>query len=162
MGRERSVGEIDTAALSGLNAAIESLLEDVAAPSIEVSPTVTSAHIAPTGLGGFVGANEVPPGEIFGRRLQATVLVTVSANDADALNEAVVAVTGACLGADRALLLEKGILRITLDAVGPRATGVGDTTVERALTFDVLYEFLKRPEEAEDVIVEVPINLDTN
>ena len=156
------MGEIDTEALSGLNAAIESLLEDVAAPSIQLGPMVTSAHIAPTGLGGFVGANEVPQGEIFGRRLQATVLVTVSANDADALNEAVVAVTGACLGADRALLLEKGILRITLDDVGPQATGVEDTTLERALTFDVLYEFLKRPEEAEDVIVEVPINLDTN
>jgi hypothetical protein len=156
------VGEIDTEALSGLNAAIESLLEDVTAPSIQLGPMVTSAHIAPTGLGGFVGANEVPPGEILGRRLQATVLVTVSANDADALNEAVVEVTSACLGTDRPLLLEKGILRITLDDVGPQATGVEDTNVERALTFEVLYEFLKRPEEAEDVIVEVPINLDTN
>jgi len=156
------VGEIDTAALSGLNAAIESLLEDVAAPSIQLGPMVTSARIAPTGLGGLVGANEVPQGEIFGRRLQATVLVTVGANDAAALNEAVVAVTGACLGTERALLLEKGILRITLDGVGPQAAGVEDATLERALTFDVLYEFIKRPEEAEDIIAEVPINLDTN
>jgi hypothetical protein len=156
------VGEIEAEALAGLNTAIGSLLEDAVTPPIQLGSLVTSALLTPTGLGGFVGANEVPLGEVFGRRLQATVLVTVSANDADALNEAVVAVTGACLGTDRALLLEKGILRITLDDVGPQTEGVEGTTVERALTFEVFYEFLKRPEEAEDVIVEVPINLDTN
>ena len=153
---------MEAEALAGLNAAMGSLLEDAVTPPIQLGSLITSTLLTPTGLGGFVGANEVPAGEIFGRRLQATVLVTVSANDADALNEAVVAVTSACLGTDRALLLEKGVLRITLDEVGPQAAGVEDATVERALTFDVLYEFLKRPEEAEDVIVEVPINLDTN
>jgi hypothetical protein len=156
------VDEIEAKALAGLNAAIGSLLEDAVTPPIQLGLLVTSTLLTPTGLGGFVGANEVPQGEIVGRRLQATVLVTVSADDADALNEAVVAVTSVCLGTDRALLLEKGILRITLADVGPQAAGVEDTTVERALTFDVLYEFLKGPEEAEDVIVEVPINLDTN
>jgi hypothetical protein len=156
------VGEIEAEALVGLNAAIGSLLEDAVTPPTSLDSMVTSTLLTPTGLGGFVGANEVPVGEIFGRRLRATVLVTVSANDADALNEAVVAVTAACLGTDRALLLQKGILRITLDDVGPQAAGVDDATLERALAFDVLYEFLKRPEEAEDVIVEVPINLDTN
>jgi hypothetical protein len=153
---------METEALAGLNAALGSLLEDAVTPPTQLGSLVTSTLLTPTGLGGFVGANEVPAGEIFGRRLRATVLVTVSANDADALNEAVVAVTSACLGTDRALLLEKGILRITLDDVGPQAAGVEGTTVERALTFDVLYEFLKGPEEAEGVIVEVPINLDTN
>ena len=153
---------INTQALAGLNAALESLLEDVATPPVQLSPLVISTRIAPTGLGGFVGTNEVPPGEIFGRRLQATVLVTVSADEADSLGEAVVAVSDAFLGTERGLLLEKGILRIALDEVGPKAAGNEDTTVERTLTFDVLYEFLKRPEESEDVIVEVPINLDTN
>jgi hypothetical protein len=156
------VGEIEAEALAGLNAAMASLLEDAVTPPVQLDPLVSSTLLTPTGLGGFVGANEDPVGEIFGRRLRATVLVTVSANDADTLNEAVVAVTGSCLGADRALLLEKGILRIALDDVGPQAAGVEDTTVERALSFDVLYEFLQRPEETEGVIVEVPINLDTN
>jgi hypothetical protein len=156
------VGEIEAEAFAGLNAAVGSLLEDAVTPPTRLDSMVTSTLLTPTGLGGFVGANEVPAGEIFGRRLQATVLVTVSADDADALDDAVAAVTGACLGTDRALLLEKGVLRITLDDVGPQAAGVDDGTVERTLVFDVLYEFLKRPEEAEDVIVEVPINLDLN
>ena len=156
------MAEIEAEALAGLNAAIGTLLEDAVTPPIQLDALVTSAHSAPTGLGGFVGTNEVPAGEIVGRRLQATVLVTVSANEDDALDEAVVAVTGACLGTDRTLLLENGILRINLDDVGPQTAGEGDATVERALTFDALYEFLQRPEEAEGVIVEVPINLDTN
>ena len=149
---------IDTEAIAGLNAAIEALLEDVAAPPVKIRSLVTTTRIAPTGLGGFVGANEVPAGEILGRRLQTTVLVTVSADDVDSLDEAVVAVIAACLGKNRGT----GVLRIALDDVGPQITGEEDATVERALTFDLLYEFLKRPEESEGVILEVLINLDTS
>jgi len=156
------VNEINTEALAGLKAAVESLLENVADPPIQLRSLVTTLRIAPTGLGGFVGVNEIPPGGVFGRRLQATVLVTVSAEDVESLNEAVVSVTSACLGTDRGSLLEKGILRIALDDISPQAAGMEDTTVERVMTFDVHYEFLKRPEEAEGIIVEVPINLDTS
>lgn len=154
--------EINTEALAGLTAVMESLLADVADPPVQLSPLVTPTHISPTGLGGFVGINEAPQGEILGRRLQAMALVTVSANDVDSLNEAVVAATSACVGAERGSLLEQGILRVTLDDVGPQSTsGSGNNmTVERTLTFNILYEFLKRPEESEDVILEVPINLD--
>ena len=154
--------EINTEALAGLTAAIESLLAGVADPPTQLSSLVTPAHIAPTGLGGFVGINEDPQGGILGRRLQATASVSVIANDVDSLNEAVVVVTSACLGADRGSLLEKGVLRISLNNIGSQATGGSgnNTRVERTLTFDVLYEFLKRPEESEDVILEVPINLD--
>lgn len=156
------MGEIETEALAGLNAAVGSLLVDAAEPTVQLSPLVASARVAPTGLGGFVGVNEVPPGEVLGRRLQTKVLVTVSANDADSLNEAVVAVTGAFLGTDRGSLIEQGLLRVALENVGPQAIGGDETSVERVLTFDVLYEYLKRPEESEDVILEVPVNLDTS
>jgi hypothetical protein len=156
------VAEINTEALAGLTAAIESLLEDVVDPPVQLSLLVTPTHISPTGLGGFVGINEDPQGGILGRRLRATALVSVSALDVESLNEAVVAVTGAFLGADRGSLLEKGILRIGLDNIGPRSTtGSGSNRrEERRLTFNILYEFLKRPEESEGIILEVPINLD--
>jgi hypothetical protein len=89
--------------------------------------------------------------------------VTVRANDVGPLNDAVAAVINSYLGADRAALVEQGILRVSLDGVGPQSTsGSGNNTVaERTLTFKVLYEFLKRPEESEDVILEIPMNLDT-
>jgi hypothetical protein len=72
------VAEINTEALAGLTAAIESLLETVVDPPVQLSLLVTPTHISPTGLGGFVGINEDPQGGILGRRLQATALVSVS------------------------------------------------------------------------------------
>jgi hypothetical protein len=154
---------VSSEALDGLTAAVESLLSDVAEPSVQLIPFVTPTHVKPTGFSGFVGINEDPKGEILGRRLEATVLVTVRANDSRILNEAVATVERAFLGADRRTLLEQGILRVALDGVGAESvSGSGrNRVVERGVTFKVLYEFLKRPEEPEDVILEIPINLNT-
>jgi hypothetical protein len=154
---------ISSEALEGLNAAVASLLPDVTGPSVQLIPSVTPTHIKPTGFGGFVGMNEDPKGEIIGRRLEATALVTARASNTTVLNDAVTRVTRAFLAADRATLLEAGFLRVALDDVGPQTvSGSGSSrVVERGLTFKVLYEFLKRPEEPEDVILEIPTNLDT-
>jgi hypothetical protein len=88
--------------------------------------------------------------------------VSLSARDVESLNEAVAAVTGAFLGTERGTLQQKGILRVGLDNIGPGSTtGSGSNRrEERPLTFNVLYEFLKKPEESEGTILEVPINLD--
>lgn len=154
---------INSEALEGLTTAVGSFLPDVADPSVQLIPLVTPTHVKPTGLGGFIATNEDPRGGIFGRRLEATVLVTVKANDVDPLNDVVEAVIRAFLGADRATLLEEGILRVALDDVGAQSISGPDDNrvVERGLTFEVLYEFLKRPEESEDVITKIPLNLDT-
>ena len=53
---------ISSEALEGLNAAVASLLPDVTGPSVQLIPSVTPAHIKPTGFGGFVGMNEDPKG----------------------------------------------------------------------------------------------------
>jgi hypothetical protein len=153
---------INDEALAGLTAAVESFLPDTADPSVNVELLVALARIAPTGLGGFVGANEDPQGDILGRRLEATVLATVRAGDVGPLNDAIPAVTGAFLGADRATLLEKGILRVNLDGASPQSVSGSERNrvAERTLTFKVLYEFLKSPEESEDVILEIPVNLE--
>jgi hypothetical protein len=154
---------ISSEALDGLTAAVESLLPDTADPSVQLVPFITPTHIKPTGFGGFVGISEDPKGEILGRRLEATVLVTVRASTTSAVDDAATTVIRAFLGADRATLLERGILRVALDGIGSRSVdgSSGNGVVEQGLTFEVLYEFLKRPEESEDIILEIPINLDT-
>jgi hypothetical protein len=153
---------IDSEAFAGLTAAVESLLPEPPDPSVRFIPLAAPMHVTPTGLGGFVGTNEDPRGEVLGRRLKATAQITVQANNADLVNEAVAAVTRAFLGADRTALLEKGVLRVTLDSLGSQVvSGTGaKTIVQRSLTFQVLYEFLKIPEESEEVILEIPVNLD--
>lgn len=154
---------ISSEAFEGLNDAVASLLPDVTDLSVQLIPSVTPTYIKPTGFGGFVGINEDPKGEIIGRRLEGIALVTVRAGNTTVLNEAVTRVTRAFLGVDRATLLVEGFLRVALDSVGSQTTsGSGSSrVVERGLTFKVLYEFLKRPEEPEDVILEIPTNLDT-
>lgn len=154
---------IDSEALDELTAAVGSFLPDVAEPSVQLALLVAPEHITPTGLGGFIGINENPQGEILGRRLEAMAVVTVRANSIGPLNDAVAAVVRAFLGADRTALLGQGILRVALDGVGSQTvTGTGrNRVVERGLTLKILYEFLKRPEEPEDVILEIPKNLDT-
>jgi hypothetical protein len=55
-------------------------------------------------------------------------------------------------------LLQSGILRLALADVGRvRRT---DDGAERDLRFSVFYEFLRIPEEAEDIIQVIPIALD--
>lgn len=152
---------IDSEAIEGLGAAVDALLAGVATPSVQLSALVAPSQITPVGIGGLAGINEDPRGEILGRRLEAKAMVTARAADFDALNDAVAAVTRTFMGAERAALLEQGILRLTLDDAGTLSASVNGATteIERTLSFEVLYEFLKIPEHAENVIREVPTNL---
>lgn len=149
---------IDGDAISGLFNALDSLMPPVPDPALRPVVSLGPASIKATGVGGFVGINQEPRGDVFGRRLDATALVTVRAANAGELSAAVTSVTQALMGAERTSLRERGILRITLDQVGPDASGPGDRA-HRDLTFRIIYEFLKRPQEASGVIQEVPLNL---
>lgn len=157
---------VNNEALEALTTALRSLLPPVADPDLQPSLVVLPGRISPAGIGGVIGLNEDPRGDIVGRRLEATALVTVRGEDSAGLDSAVADVTRALVAADRAALLESGILRITLDKVGqrpePRPGGGPDRAQVRELSFKVLYEFLKRPEAAEGVIQEIPIDLEVN
>ena len=156
------MADINEEALDDLNVSIEVLLADLADPNVQTILMVNPVRIMPTGVGGFVSLNEDPSGEIFGRRVEATVVVTVRVQSVDALNDAVMTVTRALVGAERKNLLQHGIFNITLGEVKPRSIrGSGASRiVEQDLIFDVLYEFLKVPEEPEEIIEEIPVNLD--
>jgi hypothetical protein len=153
------VDTLSLAALDGLTAALTSLLPPAADPTLQPALLIQPRRIVPAGIGGFVGVNDDPHGEILGRRLEATAVVTVKASG-DALDGAVTAVSRALLAADRATLRGAGILRLALGEVGPKPPAPSQATAERDLSFDVLYEFLKLPEAGEGVIREIPIELD--
>ncbi len=157
---------INNEALEALATALRSLLPPVADPDLQPSLVVLPTRIGPAGIGGVVGTNADPRGEIVARRLEATALVTVRGEDNAGLDSAVADVTRALVAADRAALQSSGILRITLGNIGSRPEerpgGGPDRAQERELTFRVLYEFLKLPEAAEGVIQEIPIDLEVN
>ena len=154
---------INLETLDGLRQALESLLPEAEDPSLAPELLLTPQHFVPTGLGGFVGLHDTPPGEIYGRRLAAVVSITVRARTDAALHDAANAVTRSLVTADRPTLRTLGILSLSLAGMGPQwsqGTG-GNRIVGREITASVLYEYLKLPEEAGEVIQQIPIHLET-
>ena len=151
---------IADAAVGGLAAAIESLLPDEPDPDLRPTVLVSPRKIAPTGFGGFVGLNEEPEGEIYGRRVEANVFVTVKADTMAELPAAVTGVTRALLTPDRATLAGEGIQRILLEDMA--TAGAAGGIAFRDLRFAVLYEFLRLPTSPEGVIQTIPLDFDVS
>lgn len=150
--------------LTGLTNALRSLLPSVTDPTLQPTLLISPTRIVPTGLGGFIGIHDNPKGEIVGQRLEGTVFLTVKGQDTDELNQAVTDAIAALMGVNRQTLLQQGILQISLNDISvPSGTTTGGGTtnpLERTLSFHVLYEFLKLPEESEGLIQQIPINLE--
>jgi hypothetical protein len=153
---------LNTEALTGLTAAMHSLVPPPADPTLTPDITVRPTRFGTTGLSGFVGVNHEPDGEILGRRVQASAVVGVKTKTLNALNDAVAAVTASVVGAQRGDLRRLGILDIGVGGLGPQAPpSAGPTGVARQeVTFDVSYEFLKLPTAASGVIASVPLDVD--
>ena len=154
---------INLEAVNELASALETLLPPAANPALRPNVLVNPLRITPAGLGGFVGLNQEPPGEIHGVHLEATAFVTVKADRDASMNAATAAITHAVVAAERASLLRSGIVRIALEEVGPisvRQGGGVSAAQQRDLTFSILFEYLKRPEVAEGIIREIPLDVD--
>jgi hypothetical protein len=149
---------ISNEAINGLNASIQSLLPNLGAGGPQLVLTITPLSISPTGLGGFVSINEQPLGEIFGRRIHALAQVSIVTDNADARRSAATQVLNAFFAADRATLLQVGILRIAIDPLSESSSGDNSST-GGDLKFTVFYEYLQIPQVAEGVIQEIPITL---
>jgi hypothetical protein len=141
-------------AIASLTAALQSLLPDVADPALRPTVHVIPLRIVPAGVGAYIGLSQDPLGEVRGRRVEATATVTARAESIAGLDQAVSQVSEALVLADRATLASSGLLRVTLDEVGP----LGDAPA-RDVTFNVLYEHLALPTAGEGVIERVPLDL---
>ena len=152
------MGSVSVEALEGLSIAIQSLLPAQADANLRPSVSVQPVSISPTGLGGFVGINDNPAGEIVGRRIEGTVVVGIKAADASGIDAAVSDAIKALLAADRAALLSQGLLRVAVGKVGDLAVGPG-TSVQRQISIGVLYEYLKKPTDPGEMIQQIPLNI---
>jgi hypothetical protein len=98
---------------------------------------------------------------VLGRRLEAEVVITAKAPSPEDLVSAVTAITRSLLAADRKTLLEMGLLGLELEGMGPKPTAQagGPGTLERDLTFRVLFEFIEKPGEEEGIITTIPLDI---
>ncbi len=148
---------INQEAIQELKTAIDALIPDPLEPGVEAVVTLTAASISPTGLGGFIQLNEEKTGDILGRRVQAMAAVFLESNNPDNLQQSATAVTEAFMGMDRQARLENNILAMNqISSEYSRLRG-SDRQIE--LRFKVLYEYKQIPEETQDIISEIPINL---
>jgi hypothetical protein len=155
---------LSSEAVESLNSAIEATLPD-APPELRSSTVVHPLSVVPTGLGGFVAINEEPRGEVFGRRVTATVLVTARSEELAGLDEAAAAVSRVLVSAADSRHGINRFLEISLSQLGskrpPEGHGANRTMAEQDLHFNIRYEFLKLPAAgAAHEIETTPIALD--
>jgi hypothetical protein len=156
------VDALNREALDALTAAVRSFLPAAVDPALAPSVAVFPKRIAATGIGGLVGLQQDPEGEIAGRQIEAEVRVTVRASTAAGLNAAAEAASQELVAAGRQALGERGLLSVQLSRLGEKAAPDGGNPAEMDLSFAVHFEWIKRPEEAGGVIREIPINLGLN
>jgi hypothetical protein len=150
---------IGAEALDKLVVTLQSLLPPIIDPVLPATVQVVPVRISFIGVGGVIGISQNPAGEIQGRRVEATVVVTAAAKDTNSLGTAVTDIARA-FTTDPVGLRESGIERLVLAALGSApAPASGGATVQRELTFDIIYEYLKFPSADEGQIKEVPIDL---
>lgn len=151
-------------ALSGLSGVVQSLLPVVDDPDLRPTLLVNPVRFTPTGLGGYIGLHSDPRGGIYGIRLEAAAIVVARAADDSSLNDAIQAVTRALVASDPAEMRRKGVFRVSLESVGERsevgAAAGPRSLVARELTFKIVYEHVRLPQEAAGMIDEIALELE--
>jgi len=152
-------------AVQALNSTVTGLLPPPADPQFTPEVLINPVKSHPAGIGGYIGLNREPMGEIHARRLKAQVVIRVKADSLAALGGTESAVTNALVGANRSQLRSQGIFRITRDTdfgqVLLAADGL-DVAAGKDIRFDVDYEYQRLPNQAAGVISNVPLDLIMN
>jgi hypothetical protein len=139
-------------ALVALDTALSGLLPSPADASLKPALTVLPVRCLATGLGGYIGINIDPIGQLGGCRLEALAIVTVKAPALADLNGALSDSTRAIVAADQKDLRKSGVQEISLDSLGPTPAQDAVAPFQREVTFRIKFEYLKKPEAGEGVI----------
>lgn len=140
-------------AIAALRTTVENILPSTPSPTL----LINHAQIKPTGIGGFIGINSDPQAELKGRSVTASILINVSAANASQLSTRYAEVVDALLSVGQGELRAQGILKLNLSEPAEQSD---DMNTARDLQLDILFEFIKLPEEAEEVIETVPLTVE--
>jgi len=152
-------------AVAALQGEIAGLLADPGVPALapEVTVLALSSHLS--GIGGLVGRNEEPSGEILARRVEARVTVRVKANTLADLAIVEAAATTAIVGADPVLLRSRGVRQIVREVEGTdvvlAASDGLSAPAGKDLRFNVLYEHVRLPTAPSGLIEALPQDVTT-
>lgn len=151
------MADIAEEALEGLNVSLQVLMPLQSDLGVDLITMVNPLSITPTGVGGLIDIDQEPAGDILGRRIEASVVVILRERNLAPLQGAATTLTRALLGAERKTLLDLGVLHIRQESSSYRYVAKENQEIE--LIFHILFEYQKLPEEAEEMIEEIPVNI---
>ncbi|MBE9141366.1 hypothetical protein IQ254_29945 [Nodosilinea sp. LEGE 07088] len=150
--------------LASLQVVLNQVLPDDLDSSIAIASTLLPISVKPAGIGSFIAPSANPVGDIRGYYMEADAQIRVSTTDTLAsLDAALARLMAAFSGLTRRRYVELGILRLGAVQIDPeiRQSGQGNNAIlEQKVTFRIVYEFLKIPEETEGIIQTVPLNIE--
>ena len=143
---------LNVEAISGMKTALTGFLPEPPSPEYAPDISIAKAKITPVGISGIIGISTDPPGDIMGRYVAASVVITVMSSGFDHY-------VTTLLSHGQGELRQAGILKLTLEKSGSSKQGSPD---KKDINVDILYEYRKYPEEGGDIIQETPIHLELN
>ncbi len=150
-------------AVQALNVAVTGLLPPPANPGLTPDVLVNPIKSHPAGIGGYVGLNQTPVGEIHARSLKAQVVIRIKADNLVDLSDTETSVTHTLVSTDTALLRSQGIYRISRDTDFSQfykgASDGLDAKVGKDIRFDIDFEYKKPPEVPSGQITTVNLDL---
>lgn len=147
---------LNVEAIASLRSTITSFLPPVPNPSHSYIVSISEANVKPAGIGGFIGLHPDPEGELHGRRIEASLIITTSAPNATQPLEEYATVVDSLLALGQGELRAQGILKMTMTRPSEQ---LDLDTSTRDLQLDIVFEYLKLPETAEETIDTIPLNV---
>lgn len=150
--------------LASLGVILQQVLPEDFDESVAIASTLFPISIKPSGIGCFVAPSADPIGDIRGYRMTADAQMRLSTTGTQAtLDAALARLMTALSNLSRRQFLELGILRLGAPAIDPevRQSGQGANAIlEQKVTYRIVYEFLKKPEDSEAIIQTIPLGLE--
>jgi hypothetical protein len=148
---------INQEAIQELNLVLELLMPEGLPSGIQAVTSLSIHSASPTGLGGFLEPNPNGTAYIHGLRLSARFGVILQGSNLAGLRASTDAVAQAFMGADKTTLRNNGILKIV--QTGSDYQRLSGAEREFRVSFDLVYEYRRVPEDIEDIIEDIPINM---
>jgi len=150
-------------AVQALNLAVTGLLPPPASPDLAPDVMINPVKTHPTGIGGYIGLNQLPLGEIHARNLKAQVVIRIKADTLIELGTTESAVTNTLIGANSTQLRSQGIYRISRDTefsqIYHGAEDGLEVAIGKDIRFDIDFEYQRPPDTASGQISTVPLDL---
>lgn len=142
---------ISQSALASLETVLSGYLPATTAANIERDLIIIPQEVKPTGIGGYIGLNNSPVDEIYGRYIRADAEINIGAtnNNSALITTEINSLTSTLATLGRETLRTDGVYFLKITSLSPAGQDNGNS---RTLTVSVHYEYQEIPVDAGETI----------